>query len=266
MFTLLCVVGIVSCGDGDSDLQLTGESGRPSKITVHNGWGGDMLFYYRDGKLSEVKEKKGAIRRFSYEDNELASIGLSPEDKTVADGSGWMGFRREDRRIIVEASYEPGFALIRTELELDEHDIPVRITDAGTYSRTGENGELTLIREGQSYAELTYDSATGQLVKQVVYDRATSEKTASYDYEYDGNTGAASKINLPLWYLAYSAYGDRDYRSAYNRLLFNYSGNLVRETVVSAEEDGVYNYDYRYDRENVPVSMKSDIVDITITY
>ncbi|MDR1407211.1 MAG: hypothetical protein LBJ23_04075 [Tannerella sp.] len=263
MLVLLCTAGIAACGNDEAP--LTGEGGKPSKISPVNDTDRSIQFHYRAGILSEVIEKKGSILRFNYENNELTAVDISPEDKTMADGHGWMNFGREGRRIVVAATYEPNFSSIRTELELDENDVPVRITDAGVYSSDG-NGQFILTREGQYYAEFTYGTERGQLVKQVVYDRATSEKVAVFDYEYDGHTGAASKTGLPLWYLACSAYWHRDYRSAYNRFLLNYAGNLVRETVAGTEKDGVYDYTYRYNGENVPVAMKGDIIDITISY
>ncbi|MDR1336302.1 MAG: hypothetical protein LBK22_05695 [Tannerella sp.] len=262
---LLCTM---SCNNDDRDLQPTGENGKPGKIG-YSDYDRDrsIYFYYQGNRLSEIKEKGGSILRFNYENNEPVSISVSPDSREVADGHGSTVFKKKDEnRITVESSGEPSFDLYVRELELDENHIPVRITETGVYSRTGAGGELTLVRDGQYYAEFTYDPATRQLVKQVVYDKGTSEINAVYEYEYDGNTGAASKIDLPLWFCAYMAYGNRDYKNAWNWLFLSYSGNIVRETAAWTDgEQRVYNYTHQYNSERTPVSMEIDPLDMTLS-
>jgi hypothetical protein len=200
------------------------------------------------------------------------SIYTSPEDKEVADGHGSTLFKKESRdKIIIESSGEPGFELFRKEMELNENNVPLKITDAGVYAYTGANGELSKISDGHFYAVFTYEPSTHNLIRQVIYDIETDEKIISYDYEYDSNTGAFSRIDLPLWYYTYQAYGNRDYRSAYNRLFFNYSNNLVKETVYDegAAQEKIFRYTYKYNEGNAPVFMEHDTEDvpnISITY
>ncbi|MDR1332656.1 MAG: hypothetical protein LBK07_11205 [Tannerella sp.] len=260
---LLCAA---SCSD--SDLQLTGENGKPGKIS-YNSYDRDshVYFYYQGNRLSEIKDKGSSILSFKYENNEPVSVSVSPDNREVADGNGSTVFKRKDgNRITIESSGEPSFDLYVRELELDENHIPVRIMEAGVYSRTGANGELTQVMDGLYYAEFTYDPATRQLLKQVVHDKSTSEIIATYVYEYEGNTGAASKIDLPLWYGAYMAYGHRDYKNAWSWLFLSYSGNIVRETA-TLTDDGqrVYNYTYRYNSERTPVSMEIDLLDMALS-
>lgn len=265
----LCLLCTMSCNSDDRDLQLTGENGKPGKISCSDyDRGRNVYLYYQGNRLSEIKEKGGSILRFNYENNEPVSVSVSPDDRNVADGHGSTVFRKEEgNRIMIESSGEPSFELYRRELELDENRIPVRITEAGVYSR-GVNGELVQDMDGQYYAEFTYDPATRQLLKQVVHDKGTSEITAVYEYEYDGNTGAASRIDLPLWYCAYMAYRNRDFKSTWNWLFLSYSGNPVRETGIWTDgEQRIYNYSYQYNSEHTPVSMETDLFGrISIAY
>lgn len=264
LLVMLCCVGIASCSD-DDNLDLTGINGKPSSVKRHSSSTNEesrISFYYQGDKLSRTIEEKGSIYDFSYENNELTAVDLSPEDKTVADGHGSITFKKEgSNKIVIESSWEPSFDLYRMSLDLDANGIPVKIAEEGVYSRNTGNGELSKIREGTYYALFTYNPATKALVKQTVYN-SSAKIVATYTYEYDDNVGAISKIELPLWYYAYKAFGNRDDRDTYNRLFFCYSGNILRETVKTDEStsESVYNYTYQYNKKHTPVVMGSDIL------
>lgn len=274
LFVLVCTI-IVSCSDDDGDLQSTGINGKPGKVTIKytdpsfNSIDTDVFFYYQGDKLTRTKAIKGSILDFSYQNNELISVATSPEDKNVADGHGSTTFSKEGSKITIQSWGEPSSDFFRWELQLDENNIPVKITDLGIYSHTGADGELSKIKEGKYYSAFIYEQTTKNLVKQTVYDISTSIVVATYEYEYDKNLGAISKIDLPLWYYAYKAYINRDYRNVYNSLFFNYSNNIQKETIDTEEGKSVVNYNYQYNKSNTPVSMGSDIYGlpvISITY
>ena len=265
---LLCTVVIApSCSRDDDDLQLTGLNGKPSCIAYENDNNRDenVYFYYQGDKLSEIKEIKGSIWRFNYENNELVSIYSSPEDKEMMDGHGSVLFKKEGQdKIIIESWAEPSSELFRMELELDENNVPLKITESGFYAYNGADGEFSKTRDGFYYAVFTYEPSTNNLLRQTIYAKNTDAKVVSYDYEYDSNVGAVSEIDLPLWYYASQAYGNKNYRNAYNRLFFNYSNNLVKETInADGTADGdAFHYAYQYNDEKAPVFMGNDIAGI----
>ncbi len=162
LVVLVYSVFIVSCDNDDNDLQVTGINGKPSGIKYDNT---NVFYYYQGSKLSEIKEIKGSISDFRYENNELVSISYSPEDKNVADGIGSTVFRKDaNNKIIIESSGAPSFSLYRHELEVNENNIPLKITEVGIYDRTGTNGELSKVMDGKYYAVFTYDSENKNLI------------------------------------------------------------------------------------------------------
>ncbi len=273
LFILICLVFVISCSDDDDNLQSTGVNGKPGKVSIKyssdpNSADADVFFYYQRDKLARTKQIKGSILDFNYENNELVSVYTSPEDKEVADGHGSTKFRREGSKITIESWGEPSSDLFRWELELDENNIPVKITEIGVFS-PGTTGELSKVRDGKYYAAFVHNQTTKNLVKQTVYNISTSQIVSTYEYEYDNNQGAISKIDLPLWYYAYKAYINREYRNVYNRLFFNYSNNIQKETADTEEGESVVNYSYQYNKSNTPASMGSDMYGlpaISITY
>lgn len=272
LFVLVCTM-VVSCNDDDGNLQSTGIDGKPGKVVIKytdpNSTDTDVFFYYQGDKLTRTKAIKGSILDFNYKNNELTSVYTSPEDKDVADGHGSTTFKKDNSKIIIESSGEPSFDLFRWELELDGNNIPAKITEIGMYSHSGANGELSKVRDGKYYSEFTYEQSTKNLLKQVVYNISTSAIAATYEYEYDNSPGAISKIDLPLWYYAYKAYINREYRNVYSRLFFNYSNNIQKEMVDTEEGESIVNYTYQYKKNNTPISMSNDVYGlsaISITY
>ena len=260
LLMLFCIAAI-SCND--DELQLTKMQGKPSSISS-NIDNRKMFFFYKGNHLSEIKElhyvRSKSIYNYSDENNDLMSISSMIEDKNIADGSGFIRFRKEDGKIIIESSGEPGFDIFRLELELDNNNNPVKITDMGIFSYTGVNGEISKIAEGDYYAVFTYNQATKNLTRLVVYDKISTEEVASYDYEYDNNVGAVSKMGLPLWYYAYKAFMLRDSNDIFHKIYFNHSNNIIFEKVTAAShnpEQNTYEYIYKYNKANTPVSMSN---------
>lgn len=274
-FILLCIVAIISsCNREDDDLQLTGLNGKPSSVGYDNNDNpkrNNIFFYYQGDKLSQIKELKGSISKFNYENNELVSIDFSPEDKEVMDGHGAVNFKKEGQnKIIIESWGEPSFELFRMEIELDGNNRPTKITEVGFYSHNVD-GVLSNTGDGYQYTLFTYEPSTNNLLRQTIYSKETDKKVVTYEYEYDGNVGAFSKINLPLWYYAYMAYVDKKYNSAYSKLFFNYTNNLVKETVHAegTADGGIFHYTYQYNNGKTPVFMQHDIEglpSVSITY
>ncbi|WP_298651022.1 hypothetical protein [uncultured Proteiniphilum sp.] len=275
LYILLCMVTITSsCSREDDDLQLTGLNGKPSSIGYDNDNkpNRNVYFYYQGDKLSEIKELKGSVTRLNYENNELVSVDFSPEDKEVMDGHGSVLFKKEGRdKIIIESWAEPSLELFRMEMKLDENNLPLKITESGFYSYNGAEGEFSKTVDGFYYAVFTYEPSTNNLLRQTIYTKDTDAKVVSYEYEYDSNMGAISEIDLPLWYYVYQAYRNKNYRNAYNRLFFNYTNNLIKETVhAEGTADGdIFHYTYQYNHGKIPVFMEHDIAGIPsifITY
>lgn len=271
-FALLCAIVMVSCSNDDGDLQLTGVKGRPSSIKNKNPGMGDIFFFYHGDRLSVIEETKGKISNFKYENNELVSVDFSQGDKNIVYSFVSISFKKENgNKIIIEAWTKSFSHKLSWELEIDKNNIPVRITDRGIDSASGINGEFTKIREGEHYGVFSYDPVTKSLKSQAIYSIKTGKIVAAYTYEYDSNIGTISKVDLPLWYYAYMVYRSRDSASAYDRLFFNYSNNIVKESIDSdniAVKD-VINYTYKYNKENAPILMKSDrpnTEDLSITY
>lgn len=270
---LACGAVFAACSNDDDNLRTTRVNGMPSSIKYRDNDNEDkqVYFYYQDNRLSRIKEIKGSIMDFNYEDNELASVSTSPEDKNVMDGHGSSSFRKEgSNKIIIESSGEPSFDVYRIELELDDNNFPVKATETGLFSITGPN-QLTKVWDGKNYAVFEYDRTTRNLIKQTVYDKKTSDVVATYTYEYDNNPGALSRMELPLWYYAYRAYGNRDYNYNYSSLFFNYANNLLKETINKEEtsEADITNYIYQYNNNNTPIVMdndKNEVKNMTITY
>ena len=68
----------------------------------------------------------------------MVSIYSSPEDKEMMDGHGSVLFKKEGQdKIIIESWAEPSSELFRMELELDENNVPLKITEAGFYAYSG---------------------------------------------------------------------------------------------------------------------------------
>lgn len=269
LLSLPCLLSILSC-DKNDDLVKTRENGRPSSVKRNDNT--QVYFYYRGNMLSRIKEEKGSVYDFKYEGEVLSGISVSPEDKRVMDGHGWTGFTKEGNIITIKSTYEPDFGLsVIKELELDENNVPVKITDKGVYETGETNPEL--VREGNYYTLFSFDPSTRNLLQQKTYDITSSELISSYEYEYDRSYGMMSKVDLPLWFIAYWLHtGKSGYWDPVSNLFFNYSNNLRKVTVFDSAADPqnyVINYNYQYNRGEYPFFMENNIHEgnmLSITY
>jgi hypothetical protein len=250
-----------ACDNDDDDLKLTKDNGRPSSVER-----GDekTFFYYEGNRLKKIKEIKGSVSDYMYENGKLVSVSHSPEDKRVADGHGSVWFKQTDNRVHIGSSGEPGFEEFQWEIELDDSGLPQRITELGIYSRNNEKGELSLIKEGDYSTELTYDPVKKNLIKMEKFVKKSDELLMSYSFEYDDNPGIMSKVDLPLWYYAYQMYRGGDNRDGYNRFFCFYChfNNIVKERItgefaegVAITEDLSIYYTYEYNKKGYPVSL-----------
>lgn len=267
IFSFIC---FLSCDKNDDNLKLTKENGKPSMIQKEDG--SKVYFYYDGDKLSEIKEIKGSVASYKYENDDLVSVSYAPEDKAVADGHAFTKFQKMDtNKIRIESSGEPSFDVYKWEIDVFG-GLPMRITELGFYSSDPDRAESPL-QEGLYYGDFAYDPTMESLLKLTIYNKETNEKVATYTYEYDDKPGAISKIDLPLWYYAYRAYRNRAYFGDYNKLFDCHVNNILGVTIdeVAPEDDAatevVWTYDYN--DENYPVTQTNnrfDLSQIRITY
>lgn len=252
----------ISCSD-DDEFPFTGENGRLSGIKYVDNT--SVQFYYQGNKISQIKDSEGFVSDFNYVSNEPSKISYYPTDPRVADGNGATSFKREGNKIKVESWGEPSFSLYLQEIELDENEIPVKITDLGIFEY--RDSGLEEIEKGNYYAFLTYDPNTRSLLKEEVFSIKTSEKIASFTYEYEQTPAVMSKVDLPLWFYAYKTHMSY-WESSLNNLYFNYSENLIRKVI----DDDLNNrhsdirYTYEYNADGFPVRMFTGSEGFSINY
>lgn len=269
---LMCLAGITSC-DSDDDLKLTKENGRPSSVE-HNSES-KTFFYYEGNRLKTIKEIKGSISNYDYKDGKLVSVYYSPEDKRVADGHASVRFEQVGNKIYIAAWGEPMFGEYRSELDMDDSGLPQRITEIGYFSHNKE-GEMVLESEGNFYTEFTYDPVKKNLLKLAVFEKESLRQLTTYDFEYDNNPGAFSKIDMPLWYYAFQMYRNKDSIGEYTQLYYCYGNNILKEKITgkltedaAIQEDIEVIYRYEYNKDKYPMTQATDyygLIPLSITY
>lgn len=252
---------LFSCDNDTVGFGLSGKDGCPSVIETDN-----RAFYlsYDGYKISEIKEKDGSGTSFSYEQNKLKSISFTPP-KDVMDGHGSVDFRQEGNKIWVESSGEPFFELYVTKIELDENQLPVKITEMGQYHNNGSEG-LVKEHEGERYTSLTYDASTRNLLKKEVFSIKESKLLRTYTYKYDNMPGSMSQTDLPAWFFIY--WSNRYTYDFYHLQYSNYKNNVI-ETTLSDDTDGsdrTTTYEYTYNDNKYPVSSQSNGEEVKIAY
>jgi len=244
--------GLASCSDDDNDFPRTGENGRLSIAQ----YGTDMVYFsYKGNKIHKIQMNNAFESEFEYTNNELSGIRSYPIDERIADGNGKVSFKREGNKIIVESWGEPSSETFITEIELDENDVPLKITEVGSMGHI--DGQVQKVRDGKYYTLVTIDPQTKNFLMAEKYIIETSEKVSTYAYEYADTPGIMSKIDLPLWYFAYINYWSAAVGDTYNLLYFNYSGNVVKKIV---DDDlhpfhGTVEYKYEYNKAGYPVKL-----------
>lgn len=258
----LLSLGLTSCSDDDENFPYTGENGRLSRAQY-----GDDTFYfsYIGNKISQIRINKTFVSDFMYENNELSKISTHPIDDRIADGNSYSSFSRDGNVIRVENWGEPSVLTYVMEIELDENDIPVRITELGGFPHPLDlETEQT---KGKYYALLDFDPDTKNLLKQELYLIETSEKVASYEFEYNETPGVMSKIDLPLWFFAYKCYAANGFGINYSALYFNHSNNLIKALVSDSENEiySTYMLQYEYNKAGFPIKLFSASTDADVT-
>jgi hypothetical protein len=262
-FTFICLLalGFASCSKNDSE-PLTGQPGQPSRITYNNE---TIYFSYQDNQLYRITEKEGAgiVTEFTYEGDELTSVSSQVTNPMIADGSSFTGFRQEgENKIAVHSTAEPSSQYYEREIELNDHVLPVKMTETGTYDyivpEEGSKAEWIKIQEGQYYTHFSWDASTGNLLKKETFLAKTSELIASYTYKYDNAPGVVSKTGCPAWFYAYWGGGMHSaVGTTYHMIFSNYANNLIEATIDDYANDrhGTYTYTYTYNPEGYPVSI-----------
>lgn len=273
MAGVLSLLFLLGCSDNDDELVRTYQEGKPSCIIA--GDNTKTFIYYQGDRISRIKETDGATYNFEYKDNELTSISFYQTDKNIMDGFGGIHFKREGNKIMIESSGAPSFILAVKELELDDNDIPIKMTDMGFYEQTA-NG-LEKMREGKYYTLFHFDDTTKNLLKMETFDIATNKLEASFQLVYDDSYGIMSNLNMPLWFYAYynhSFYNSYTLKAIFRLPFFNYANNLIKATydiettsyygyvdlerINEISEHGIINYSYMYNKNKYPILMGID--------
>jgi hypothetical protein len=249
----LLSAGMVSC-NGEDDGRL---SGKPVKIRSSDDT--DVFFSYQGDRLLKITEKgngSGTTYEFGYENGELSSLSSRPTDPRIADGDSHSTFKKDaDGKITVEtAGFSPYFHV--WEIELDAHNFPVKITDAGRYS-IDEEGLRIKEHDGEYGALFSWNAATGQLLKEEIRRINTSETVATYTYKYDNASGLFSEVDCPLWLYTYWNYNRHFALGTYHALFFGYVNNLAEVTIDDDlnNRHEVLKYVYDYNMDGFPVSV-----------
>lgn len=265
-FYVLCLtffsIAAMSCSD-DDNFPRTGVDGRISSVKFPDNT--FVVFHYNGAKIWQMKDSGGFVSDFSYTNNEPGKISYYPTDKRVADGNGAISFKRDGNKVRIENWGEPSFALYVKEIELDEHDIPVKITDVGIFENRGEG--LEKVEDGIHYAVFTFDPVTRSLLKEEVYSIETSERVVTFTYEYEPTPGAMSNVDLPLWFFTYNIHKSY-WEGGYNNLYFNYSENLIRKVIDDKQNNKHTDirYTYAYNKAGFPVGMYTGESGFRISY
>ncbi len=247
---IFIIAGTISCND-DEEIRLTKENGKPSFIKFDE-YDGDIYFYYEGNHITQIIEEKGAIINFKYINDELASLSMRPTDKEMPDGNVFIEFKKEDNKIIVESTVDPFFDTIIKEIELDENNIPIKITDKGLYHREEK------LEDGAYYSVLLFDPKTKNLIKEETFDIATSQLIATRTYQYENTPGIFSKTDFPLWFYAYQNQNYYHFSLRYYIIYFNYSNNISNMIIEDSRYNNIekINYNYNYNKDGFPISIQ----------
>lgn len=265
-FACLSVSLFLSSCDNDDEFPKTGVPGRPSAILYDDGT--KSSFSYNGERLVQIIRPEGAGVNLNYEDHELVSLSYFPPPN-VMDGHSFTGFEHTaDGKILVTNTGEPGLSYFRLEeITLDADGFPVQIADKGYYKishsdRRTPDGKIEyisnteLLSPGTSYTLLSFDRSTGVLLQQEEYNAADSTLQRRFTYDYDSAPGVFSRTFLPRWFWGYQMYRYRTSADLYDRQFFNYSKNLIRETIFSPSNNQpqTLTYTYSYTADGFPTS------------
>lgn len=257
-------MGNISCSNDNESKE---ENGRPHSITLLNSKGEStdkIRFYYQDNCITQIVAEKDNTTDYKYENNEITSIWSSPTDKEMADGNSVTRFSREGNKINIVTSMDPFWETYEKEIELDENDIPIKMTYKGMYFPDSEYDQ-----EGMYYSTFKFDPKTKKLLEEEIFHFDSSTKLFTYSYKYEDTPGAFSEVNLPLWFHAYINHTLRDGSTAYKSLFINYVNNISEKNIEYIADDIVYhtkvNYTYSYNKNNFPITINARCEEVEST-
>jgi len=249
-------LGVSSCSENDTDnLKLTGEEGRPKSFRFNNG--DYYLLTYDGSRLLTRIDKKGRTYTYKYNDDGFYyySAVMAPEE---GGEGGAIRFEKESKnKIIVQDGLQPDMLYDFLEIDLDESEVPVRITHNGVYCCLGiENPDL--LQEGSYYFKIKVDPETKNLLKTEKISKKDSKILETITYEYDDKYGTMSGIDLPIWFRIYYSVRFRS-SDPINKQILNYHNNIVKQTVSESDkEDKITKYIYTYDEKGFPLSALAE--------
>lgn len=254
----LACAGFVACEKDEH--ALTGENGRPSSVTYADT---RIEYFYETQRLTRIRKKdiEDFVYTFNYKGDELDYTSSWPNDPRIADGHSSTHFRREGNEIIIQNSGEPSFDVFEWVLELDENNLPVKITENGIFSYSYEHGAFEQIREGKHYALFSIDPSTQNLMKLEMFDLKTSERIMIYEYEYENTPGMMSKSGLPLWFHIWRVYSNPYASGNDNDLFLSYNNNINLKKVSDSRYEQppmIVRYRYTYNKDGFPIAQTCD--------
>lgn len=246
---------LFSCGDDIEGFGLTGKEGLPSRFKT-----ADKTTYlsYSGNRLLQMMDEFGFTTSFEYEENVLKWVSFAPPaDPNIADGHGSTRFEKEGNKILAKSSGEPSFNLYVNEIELDENELPTKITDKGVFQMTSE-GEKKLW-DGKYYSILTFDTSTKNLLKLEKFNLEDSTLITTYTFKYSSQPGSMSNVELPSWFFAYWYQRNPHISELLSRQFLNNKNTLMEETITdkASGESNTIHYKYSYNDKTYPVSIEN---------
>jgi hypothetical protein len=251
----LLTAGMMACSTDDDAIKPTGENGKPSQMKYSLDNTG-LLFYYQADRLWQTKSESGGVTEFIYKNDELASLHFYQTNEMIADGGGSISFKKEgDRKILVEHTAEPFFDIYTQEIELDERNLPVKITQTGSFAGGFPPGEeRQLLQAGRNYSLFSYDASTLSLLKEEVFLIENDKRIGVYTYEYENTPGVIGRMNAPLWFYIY-----RSSNTYTPGIYLHYARNLSKATInINVDENQwheTFDYSYEYNKAGYPVTI-----------
>lgn len=245
---LVLFMGYTSCSDNDNSKS---ENGKPSFIETNQNVKSRIKFYYQDNHISKIVEKEGSTIYFEYNNNELISLSLCPTNQEIMDGNIFIKFSKVENKIIINKSGDCETST--AEIELNENDIPIKMTYKGLDFPELENSFNPNI---SYYSQFTFAPQTSKLLKEEIFYQNYSDIIYSYTYEYEESPGIFNEINLPLWFHAYCCHYARNATTGFELLFANYTNNVLEKNIDLFVDDMILNtrinYVYSYDKCGFP--------------
>lgn len=265
MAVIAASVCLFSCYNDVEGFGYTGKNGLPSAFKTN-----DQTIYlsYAGNRLQQIMRESGSTSSFKYEGEQLRGVFFAPPaDPNIADGHGFVNFEREGNKIIVKQGGEPSTDVsYNQEIELDENELPIKITDLGAFQMTSE-GEKK-IWDGRNYSILTFDPSTKNLSKLEIFSLEDSKLITTHTFIYNNQTGSMSLVELPLWFFVFWFQKNLYPAGSYPRQFLNYRNTLTEEAITDGEtgETHTIRYKYTYNENSYPVTVDNGEEEMEIRY